>query len=171
MKTLHQQGFTLLELMFTVGIAAVVLLFGIPNMSDFLKNERIITSTNSLIADLMLARSKSVELNQPVILCSSSDQKTCNNSSFEKGWIVGIDEDESSTLGNTDTLIKVQQELPSDISVNGKLNIIIFNSRGFTPNLKTTDILSVCDSRKDSHSKAISFSPTGRISRGGTPSC
>lgn len=173
MKTIRQQGFTIVELMITVGIAGIIIMIAAPNMSEFVKNERLTTATNTLISDFLLARSKAVEMNQPVIVCASSDQSSCSNTStFDKGWIVGIDVDNSGSLDNADTLIKVQQELSSGISISdGGLKAIVFNSRGFTPDLKTTDILSICDSRKDDNSKAISFSPTGRISRGGSPSC
>lgn len=172
MKTIRQQGFTLVELMVTVGIAGIVLMIAIPNMSEFVKNERLTTATNTLISDLMLARSKAVEMNQPVILCSSSNQTSCDNSNFEEGWIVGIDDDASDSLDASDTLIKVQQALGVDVSVNdGGLKSIKFDEKGFTPDYSSADVLSICDSRNDSHSKAISFSKTGRISRGGTPSC
>ncbi len=171
MKRLRPKGFTLLELMVTVGITGIVLMIAIPNMSEFVKNERLTTATNSLISDLMLARSKALEMNQPVILCSSSNQTSCTDTNYEEGWIVGIDSNNDGAIGSTD-LIKVQQALDSGVFINdGGVKTIIFNEKGFTPDHTNADVLSVCDSRKDTHSKAVALSRTGRVSRGGSPSC
>jgi type IV fimbrial biogenesis protein FimT len=171
MKKFLQHGFTIVELMITVGIAGIVLMIAAPNMSEFVKNERLTTAANTLISDLMLARSKALEMNQPVILCPSSNQTSCTDTNYEDGWIVGVDGNNDDVIGSAD-LIKVQQALGSDVFVNdGGLKIIKFNEKGFTPDHTNADVLSVCDSRKDTHSKAVALSRTGRVNRGGTPSC
>jgi type IV fimbrial biogenesis protein FimT len=172
MKTFRQKAFSLIELMVTVGIAGIVLSIAVPSMSEFIKNERLTTATNTLISDLMLARSKALEMNQPVILCPSSNLTSCSSTSnYEDGWIVGVDGDNDGSIGSTD-LIKVQQAIGKDVYIkDGGLKAIVFNEKGFTPDYDSADILSICDSRKDNHSKAISFSPTGRINRKGSPTC
>jgi type IV fimbrial biogenesis protein FimT len=171
MKILRQQGFTIVELMITVGIAGIVLMIAVPNMSEFIKNERLTTATNTLISDLMLARSKAVEMNQPVILCPSSNQTSCTETDYDDGWIVWVDGNNDGIIESGD-LIKVQQALGNDVYIkNEGVTTIKFNEKGFTPDRSNADILSVCDSRKDTHAKAITLSKTGRVNRGGSPSC
>ena len=170
MKNTNHKGFTLLELMITLAIVAIVMAIAVPNMSQFVKNDRLTSYTNALISDLMLARGKAVQRNQPTIVCASSDQATCTGGDFKEGWIVAIDIDNDGTVGNADELIRVQNQIKGDIEyVDGGLNIIRFDSRGFAPN--TNGQISICDDRGDNKAKSISISPTGRTSRGGTPSC
>jgi len=166
-------GFSLIELMMTLGIAGIVLAFAIPNMSEFVKNERLSAATNSLLTDIMLARSKAVERNQPVIVCASDDQATCTNSSYEEGWIVTIDADSD---GTGDEIIKVQQPIEGNVIYDqggAGLSIISFDSRGFLPAGANTGTISICDDRTDpdDFAKTISLSATGRVSRGANPAC
>ncbi len=170
MKTNTQQAFTLLELMVTLSIVAIVMAIAVPNMSQFVKNDRLTSYSNTLLSDLMLARSKAVQRNQPVIVCASSDQTTCTGGDFKDGWIVGVDTNRDGAIGNADELIRVQNKIKGDITyVDGGLNTIIFDSRGFAPT--TNGQISVCDSRGNAYAKSIAISPTGRTSRGGNPSC
>ena len=166
-------GFTLLELTITVAIVGIVMAIAIPNMSDFIKNERLTAATNDLLADIMLARSKAVERNQPVIICASDDQTTCTNGGYEDGWIVTIDTDSN---GTGDEIIKVQQPVESSIVYDqggAGLSVISFDARGFLPTGANTGIISICDDRTnpDDYAKTISLSATGRVSRGADPSC
>ncbi len=167
MKKKHTQGFTILELIVTVAIAGILVAVGLPNMQNFIKNERRTAYTNSLLSDLMLARSKAVERNQPVIICSSSNEATCTSSNYENGWIVAVDSDNDGTITGLDEIIKIQQAISGEISYNLSdpgLDIITFDNRGFTPNNQGT--FSICDDRGADHARSLSLSPTGRVSRG-----
>ncbi len=152
-------GFTLIELIVTVGIAGIVMAIAIPNMSEFVKNERLTAASNNLLGDIMLARSKAVELNQPAIICASDDQATCNGD-FEDGWIV--------IAGGQ--IIKVQQATTGSITYSG-LATINFDSRGFRPAGAANATISICDDRDADYAKTISLSVTGRASRGANPAC
>ncbi len=166
-------GFTLIELMITVGIAGIVMAFAIPNMSAFVQNERLTAASNNLLGDIMLARSKAVERNQPVIVCASNDQLTCSNGNYEDGWIVTIDSD-SDGIG--DETIKIAQATAGNITYDqggAGLAVITFDSRGFLPAGANTGTISVCDDRANpnDYAKTISLSVTGRASRGANPAC
>lgn len=167
----RQHGFTLLELLITIGIVGVTMAFAIPGMTQFVKNERLTSTSNTLLTDIMLARSKAVERNQPVFICASSDETSCTGGNFEDGWIVIIDIDND---GLGDQLVKVQQPITANITFNqAGLSTITFDGRGFLPTGSNTGTISVCDDRTNPNNfaKTISISPTGRASRGASPSC
>jgi len=174
MKTQTQNGYTLIELMVTLGIAGILFAIALPNLSGFIKGDRLVAARNTLSNDLMLARSKAVESNQAVFLCASTDGVACTASAFENGWIILQDTDRNKVASATDTLIKVQQPITGSIEFklsDPTLSTITIDGRGFTPD--STGIISVCDKANSGNPKAntLSISRTGRPSRGAAPAC
>jgi type IV fimbrial biogenesis protein FimT len=68
MKLAHLKigGFSLVELMVTLSILAVLLSAGIPAMIDWVANSRIRSSSESLLAGLQLARAEAIRRNANV---------------------------------------------------------------------------------------------------------
>ncbi len=90
------RGFTLLELMVTVAIAAIVLTLGVPSFRDLVQNNRAATQVNALVTALSLARSEAVRRGQHVSICPSTDQETCTGGDdWDDGWIVFVDTETS----------------------------------------------------------------------------
>ncbi len=169
MKTFRQQAFSLIELMVTIAIVGILLLIGLPNMSDFIKNERLTSQINSLNSHLQFARNESVTRNSQVIVCSSSSGSTCSGN-WKDGWIIFVDKDANDSLSDGDEIIKVHEALTGGTTlVSSGGSTIIYDNRGFSPNSSST--FSICDDRGASKGKAISISNTGRIRLGGTVSC
>ena len=163
MKIKKQHAFTMMELMVTLAIVGVTMMIALPSMNEFVKNERLTSYTNSLLADLMLARSKAVERNLPTILCASNNQTSCTGGSFKDGWIVGADENNSGSL-DVGELIKVQQAIVGEININNTIGgTVLFDSRGFTPN--TIGTITIDDNRGVAHQKSLTINRTGRVSR------
>ena len=84
----RDSGFTMIELLVTVAIAAIVLAIGIPNFSKLLKENRTTTQTNLFVSSVNLARSEAVKRGVPVTLCASTDTISCAESTdWSTGWI------------------------------------------------------------------------------------
>ncbi|MEE4379215.1 MAG: GspH/FimT family pseudopilin, partial [Candidatus Competibacteraceae bacterium] len=85
---MKQNGFTLLELMVTMAIAAIVLTVAVPSFQGIILNNRIASHTNDFASSLNLARSEAVKRARRTVLCKSSDGATCDTSSagWEQGW-------------------------------------------------------------------------------------
>ena len=170
MKIKQQLAFTLMELMITLAILAITMTIAVPGMNEFVKNERLTSYTNTLLTDLLLARSKAVERNQPVILCVSTNQTACTAGAFSDGWIVMVDTNNDGAGTVADEAIKVQQAITGDIRYNSTLGTaILFDSRGFKPG--AIGRISVCDDRGNDRANVLSISRTGRVSRGANPTC
>ena len=61
------RGITLLELMITVSIAAILLVVGIPSFKEFMARQRMKAAVGSLHNDLLMARSEAVHRNAVVV--------------------------------------------------------------------------------------------------------
>lgn len=83
------QGFTLLELMVTLAVAAIILSYGVPGFMTFIDNNRATTYANELVTALNLARSEATRRGAAITVCSSTDNATCSGSTdWSTGWVV-----------------------------------------------------------------------------------
>jgi type IV fimbrial biogenesis protein FimT len=89
-------GFSLVELMVVLVVAAIVLGIGVPAFADFIATNRMAASVNDLVSGLHLARSEAVKRRTNSSLCASDNwntaNPTCNPAAqVADGWIVFAD--------------------------------------------------------------------------------
>src|SRR5690606_4228088 len=84
------RGFTLLELLVTLAVAAIVLSYGVPSFIDTVRNGRAAANANDLVTALSFARSEAVKRGARVTVCASADAATCGEA-WTDGWIVIAD--------------------------------------------------------------------------------
>ena len=73
----RQAGFTLVELMITVAVLAIILAIAAPNFTGLLNGNRLTAQANQIIADLQRARSEALRRNGSVTVCRSINGTTC----------------------------------------------------------------------------------------------
>lgn len=165
-------GFTLIELMVTLAIAAVLGLVAVPNFVTYRRNAELTSITNSFIAALNSSRSEAMKRNMNAMVIPKD-----NAADWSKGWMVFVDVNRNNTYDSADIVVMEQAEAPSYISFTGNgtaavtpKSYIMYDASGFS---KTTDggfganTLQV--SRNDvtntdfSQIRRIKISSTGRI--------
>jgi type IV fimbrial biogenesis protein FimT len=126
----RQTGFTVIELMVTVTILAIVMVIGAPAMRDMLARNRIVGQASDLTADLQLARAESNRRGFRVVVCKSSDLAGCSSSgTFADGWIVFVDANSNSAVDTGEEVLRVHQAAPTGIT------IAVSPNSGTPPNL------------------------------------
>lgn len=95
----HQSGFTLLELMVTIAVFAVIFGIAIPSFSAFTASQRVRAASYDLNASLVQARSEATKRNTDVVIQQASG-------GWQNGWSVNIVGAPSGTpaLGQHDVL-------------------------------------------------------------------
>ena len=90
-------GFSLLELIITLAISAILIGLAVPSLKSFMGTSEISATTNDFVHSLQTARSEAIKRAGPVGLCPSADpmaaEPGCDVTSYVSGWIVFFDAD------------------------------------------------------------------------------
>jgi type IV fimbrial biogenesis protein FimT len=127
------RGFTLIELMVTLAIAAVLLVTGIPSMLAYKRNADLTSASNTLFAAINAARGEAMKRGM-----FASIVPTGNGSDWAAGWVVFIDTNQDGVYdASGDTIVLQQPAMQSYLSVTGSgaaadtPPYIMFDSSGF----------------------------------------
>jgi type IV fimbrial biogenesis protein FimT len=174
------RGFSTVELIIVLTIAAVLMTAGAPSMGMFVRNSRLQAHTLDLMRTMHIARSEAVKRKTRVVLCRSANpaaaSPTCGGTSYN--WTTGFLVFASGDTNNTyepavDDLLARGSPVGNGINVitNGwSNNNLEYNSDG-TTNEGGIARFAVCDSRGGAHGLQIDVTPVGRPRiRAGTPS-
>jgi type IV fimbrial biogenesis protein FimT len=175
MKTKHVKGFSLIELMITLLVGALVLGIGIPTLQEFIATNQMAASVNNFVSSVHVARSEAIKRRANATLCASADWNsatpTCAaGGKIADGWIVFIDCSVAppplGTCGAPnfvvdafDTVISAYAPMDADISTGfttsagGGVEYIAYSANGFPRNIAgfnpTVTDFQFCDERGD----------------------
>lgn len=129
--TPRQRGFTLIELIVTVIVVAILTTIAVPSFRRLTLSNRLTTSANSVVEALNVARMTAVKRNASVQFCS--DSSTANGSDT-LGNLCGSDGGAVYTvIGGTTDPQPVQAPnmgLEGGVKLNGNLKAIRFTGQG-----------------------------------------
>lgn len=110
---LAASGFTMIELMVTVAVMAIILALAAPNFRDFIINNRLTAQINDLVADISFARSEAASRGARVTLCVSADLSFCTGTgdAWQGGRIVFIDTNANGTREPAEQILKTTESV------------------------------------------------------------
>ena len=128
----NSRGFTLIELMITITVAAILLGVGIPTFREFTRNNAVTAAHNDLVTSFGYARSEALRRSRPVSVCASADGATCGDAAdWTTGWIAFTDRSTAGTLDGTDELLQVWQRSNDFLEYNsGGNSFVQYDSTG-----------------------------------------
>lgn len=92
-------GVTLVELVITLSIAAILMTIAVPSFQDLMRKNRTTVQVNEFLTTLNLARSEAVTRGAQVSVCASDDQENCTkNTDWAVGWILFVGDDAANPL-------------------------------------------------------------------------
>ena len=156
-----QRGMTVLELMISIGLAAVLAGLAVPSMVNFTANQRITAATNQMIAHLQYARLEAVTRNQNVVACPSVDQQHCSGNRWDLGWMVFTDADDNRQPDTTEDVLRVIQADDRAIISSGGRYRVRFQPSGGAYGTNLT--LRICAAGASVDGRAVIVSNPGRV--------
>jgi len=181
MKLKRQDGFSLIELMFAVGLSAMLLGMAAPAMNHLISNSRQTGAMNDLVSSMHKARSAAITTNTRVTMCTSDDGNNCKTSAWHEGWIVFSDRDSDQSLDEDEAIIASSGYSKGLKIESGEFDQFLM----YRPNgrVMATSIdgnlgeFTFCDSRGSSYAKVLIIDLSGRPrtsqkhANGDSPAC
>ena len=159
-------GFTVIELMITVALAAVILTLGVPAFQGLMERNQLASNINSFVSSLALARSEAVKRKQTTTVCASNDGSTCitNNSGYESGWMVFVESVSANGVReNDEEILWVHEALDTNMTLRGNSNFqnnIRFISSGRS---NGNGSVALCKENSVNKARMIIINTAGRV--------
>jgi type IV fimbrial biogenesis protein FimT len=153
-----QKGFTLIEMMATIGVATVLIAAATPSFIQMNRNNRIITYTNDFIGTVNLARAEAIRRGAPVSICPSDDPSaeapSCSDD-WSKGWIIFADINGDRAVDEDEPLLRTHESLSEGYTLGSSDVFETGLTYGADGAAHATGLFAVCKDDKPANSRAV----------------
>lgn len=126
-------GFTLIELMTTIAIAAVLMMIAAPSFVSFQRNSELTSLTNTLLAAINATRGAAMKEGTFAMAVPK------DGSDWNSGWVVFVDKDLDQSFDAAKDEVILQQSAPSSYitisgsgTATGASPYILYNASGYS---------------------------------------
>lgn len=154
------KGFTIIELLVTLALFAIITTAVTPSMANFYKRSRVASIVNNHVAAMQLARHTAVTENVFVVVCPTTDFQNCDED-WSLAKMVFVDEDGDGALDGTEEVISSIDPV-RDYRIKTTRDALRFAP--FNTAQNSTATIAICpDNETTVFSRAIVISNVGRV--------
>ena len=171
------RGFTIMELLVTVMVGAILVDIGMPQLNVFLQDNARTACINTMVSSMSYARTQAITRNEQVSLCEADTTGvssggtvtacTSTGGNFKNGWIVFSDADGAGDVdAGIDDIIRIFQPQTCDgstVTVTGSAQFVSFRNNGMTD--QPGAFFRHCDSREQVRGVMLLGSGQARAAR------
>jgi type IV fimbrial biogenesis protein FimT len=180
------RGFTLIELMVTISVLAILLAIAIPNLREFVLRNRVSSDVNGFIGLVNYARSEAIVRNQDVVVCPKTNGAiTCvSNGMWGQFEIQAfVDVNGNGQRNGGDILLKtipatdstgLQREITRKVGSGSTVTagVISFSAGGYSQTAHRFDINPIGDTALElQYGRSVCVSKPGRVRVSATGPC
>ena len=156
-------GFSLIELMIAISVAAILFGIAVPQFSTLTQNARISSARNGLFTAFQLARTEAITRRAHVVVCASADGESCSGA-WVGGVLVFLDTNRNRQHESSERLLtQFTPDAFKNLAVNGGRRLTSFGPDGRSGGSNQT--VAICaPGRNDGLSVVISNA--GRVRMG-----
>ncbi len=135
-RATRQDGVTLIEMLVTMAVAAILLAAAVPSFNALVQNNRAAAQVNDLVGAMHTARGEAIKRGFPVTLCSSANQSACSGGlSWSGGWIVFQDgaatgDPQTPEAADDTRWVRVWYPLEGQSTLTGGVSYLRFHPNG-----------------------------------------
>lgn len=162
MTNRNSKGFTLIEIVITLAVLAILVSWGFPSMQESIKNNRMAAQNNEMLAILKYARSEAIRRNTDV---------TVQISASGTSWSAFVDDPDNEADVANCALGQLRCASADEVTLTGVPGTpLVFNNRGYVKEASGatfgTEInlyMQHEDCRGTNQRRHIHVAPTGQI--------
>jgi type IV fimbrial biogenesis protein FimT len=162
----RERGFTLIELMTILGVAAVLLTVAAPALQQFTSNSRQTGGINDFVSSMHAARNTAITINARVTMCASEGGASCEAVAWNQGWIVFTDQNSNRLVDAGERIVGTSSGIRGLAIQSGEFpSFLVYRPTGRAMTVSVTGNsgqFTICDDRGAGHAKAVIMDLSGR---------
>ena len=162
-----QRGFTIVELMITVAVAAVLLMIAVPSFKSITLSNRLNTAANDVVNAISVARMEAVKRNASTQFCSNSASANTNDT---LGGACGTEAGAVWAMrgGAPSQVLAGVVSLAEPVRINGDMTALQFTAQGQAREAGSsspfnTTVVDICTSQMSSDNHRVITMTAGTI--------